>query len=106
MPDSVKELNARSFDDFISKGNCIVDFWAEWCGPCKLLSPVVDEAAKEMKGKVKFGKVNIEELRELTDRFEVMSIPTLIFFKDGEPIEKTSGFIEKKKILEMIKAVF
>jgi len=106
MPDVVKELNARSFDDFVSKGNSVVDFWAEWCGPCKLLSPVVDEAAKEMKGKVKFGKVNIEELRELTDRFEVMSIPALIFFKDGEPIEKTSGFMEKRKLLEMIKAVF
>ena len=106
MSDNVKELNARSFDDFIAKGHCVVDFWAEWCGPCKLLSPVVDEAAKEMKGKVKFGKVNIEELRELTDRFEVMSIPTLIFFKDGEPVEKTSGFIEKKKLLDMIKAVF
>jgi thioredoxin 1 len=106
MSESVKELNARTFDDFISKGNCVVDFWAEWCGPCKLLSPVVDEAAKELKGKVKFGKANIEELRELTDRYEVMSIPTLIFFKDGEPVEKNSGYLDKKKLLEMIKTVF
>lgn len=106
MSDSVKQLNARTFEDFVSKGNSVIDFWAEWCGPCKLLSPVVDEVAKEMKGKVKFGKVNIEELRELTDTYEVMSIPTLIFFKDGEPIEKTSGYLEKKKLLGMIKAVF
>jgi len=106
MSDSVKELNAKTFDDFVSKGDSVIDFWAEWCGPCKLLSPVVDETAKEMKGKVKFGKVNIEELRELTDRFEVMSIPTLIFFKDGEPVEKTSGFMEKRKLLDMIKSVF
>ena len=106
MSELVKELTARTFDDFISKGNCVVDFWAEWCGPCKLLSPIVDEVAKDLNGKVSFGKVNIEEMRELTDKFEIMSLPTLIFFKNGKEVERDSRFLEKKKLLEMIKAVF
>jgi len=106
MSELIKELNARTFDSFISRGNSVVDFWAEWCGPCKLLSPIIDEVAKELNGKVKFGKVNIEEMRELTGKFEVMSLPTLIFFKNGKEVERESRFMEKKNLLGMIKAAF
>jgi len=106
MSENIKELNLKNFDSFISQGNCVVDFWAEWCGPCKMLSPVVEEVAKEMKGKIKFGKVNIENAQELAERFEVMSIPTLIFFKDGEQVEVNTGFIDKKGLSGMINSVF
>jgi len=105
MSENIKELNLKNFDNFISEGNCVVDFWAEWCGPCKMLSPVVDEVAKEMKGKIKFGKVNIENEQDLADRYGVMSIPTLIFFKNGEQVEVSSGYLDKKSLSGMIKAV-
>ena len=106
MSDNIKELNVKSFDDFFSEGKCVVEFWAEWCGPCKMLSPVVEEIAKEMRGKVKFGKINIEDNQEITEKWDVMSIPTLIFFKDGEQVERNSGFIEKKRLSDIIKSVF
>ena len=106
MSDNIKELNAKSFDDFISEGDSVIDFWAEWCGPCKMLSPVVEEIAKEMRGKVKFGKINIEDNQEITEKWDVMSIPTLIFFKDGEQVERNSGFIEKKELSKLIKSSF
>lgn len=106
MPDSIKELNGKNFDEFISKGNAVVDFWAEWCGPCKMLAPIFDEVAKEMKGKAKFGKVNIESGQEIADNLGVMSIPTVIFFKDGEMVERFSGFVDKKKFAEMVKSTF
>ena len=106
MPEIIKELNEKNFDEFASKGKCIVDFWAEWCGPCKMLRPVFEETAKEMKEKVKFGKVDIDSMQELAERFGVMSIQTLIFFKDGEQVEMNTGFVDKKKLGELIKRAF
>jgi len=106
MSDNIKELNAKSFDDFISEGDSVIDFWAEWCGPCKMLNPIVEEIANEMKGKVKFGKINIEDNQEIAEKWDVMSIPTLIFFKDGEQVERNSGFIEKKELSKLIKSSF
>ncbi len=106
MTGNVKELNENNFDDFISEGNAVVDFWAEWCGPCKMIKPVFEEVAGEMKGKVKFGKVNIEDGQELADKFGVLSIPTLIFFKDGEQVEMSSGAMDKKTLTRMISSVF
>ncbi len=106
MPDGIKELNEKNFDEFISKGNCIVDFWAEWCGPCKMLKPVFDEVAKELKGKIKFGKVDIDSGQNIAERFGVMSVPTLIFFKEGEQVEVNSGFVDKKTLLRMIDSAF
>ncbi|MDP1696045.1 MAG: thioredoxin [archaeon] len=103
---SVTELKEANFDDFISEGKVIVDFWAEWCGPCKMLSPIVDELAKEMKGKVHFGKINIDKESDLAQRFEVMSIPALLFFKDGEHIDSTMGAMPKEELKKRINEVF
>ena len=74
-----------------NKGLTIVDFWAEWCGPCRALAPILDEVAKKYTGKVTIGKLNIEENKEKPAEFAIRSIPTLIFFKDGKEVEKVIG---------------
>lgn len=79
----------------------LVDFWAEWCMPCRMLSPVVDELAEE-RGDVRVGKINVDEQPELASRFGVMSIPTLIVFKNGEAVRRSVGVIPRAKIEELI----
>lgn len=81
----------------------LVDFWAGWCGPCKMLSPVVDEVAEEIAGTVKVGKVNVDEESDLARQFRVMSIPTLIVFKNGSAVNQTVGVISKQEILDLVK---
>ncbi|MFC2343026.1 MAG: thioredoxin [Negativicutes bacterium] len=85
-----------------AKGTVLVDFWAAWCGPCRMLSPVVDEVAAELSG-VKVGKVNIDEQPDLAAQFDVMSIPTLVVFKDGKAVNQSVGVIPKEAILKMVK---
>ena len=85
-----------------AKGTILVDFWAAWCGPCRMLSPVVDEVAAELSG-VKVGKVNIDEQPDLAAQFDVMSIPTLVVFKDGKAVNQSVGVIPKEAILKMVK---
>lgn len=85
-----------------AKGTVLVDFWAAWCGPCRMLSPVVDEVAAELPG-VKVGKVNIDEQPDLAAQFDVMSIPTLVVFKDGKAVNQSVGVIPKEAILKMVK---
>ena len=79
----------------------LVDFWASWCGPCRMLSPVVDEIAAEQQ-EVKVCKVNVDEQPELAQQFGIMTIPTLIVFKDGKAVNQSAGVKPKKQILEMI----
>ncbi len=86
----IKDLGEKEFDSFIEKDNAVIDFGAEWCGPCKIMEPQFKKAAETMKN-VKFGKVNIDEEYELASRFHVMSIPTTIFFKDGEVVDRHVG---------------
>lgn len=81
----------------------LVDFWAGWCGPCKMLSPVVDEVAEEIAGTVKVGKVNVDEESDLARQFRVMSIPTLIVFKNGSVVNQSVGVISKQEILDLVK---
>ena len=87
-------------EDF--KGTVLLDFWASWCMPCRMLSPVVDEVAEEMSS-VKVGKVNVDEQQSLAARFDVMSIPTLIVFKDGKEVHRSVGVIPKENIKELVK---
>jgi thioredoxin 1 len=75
----------------------LVDFWASWCGPCKMVSPVIDELANEYEGKIKVGKVNVDEYSSLAAKYQVMSIPTVFMFKDGEPAEKLVGARPKRE---------
>jgi len=106
MTENTTELNDKNFDKNISKGDWVVDFWAEWCGPCKMMAPHFEAAAKLMKGKVHFGKVNVEEAQELAQRFMVMSIPTLIYFKNGEQVNRTAGAMPSDEIAANAKDSF
>jgi thioredoxin 1 len=91
-----------TFDEVIGSSDeaVIVDFWAEWCGPCKMIAPILDEIATEQAGKVKVVKLNVDENQETARRFDVMSIPTLIVFKDGQPAKKMIGAKGKGALLE------
>jgi thioredoxin 1 len=95
-------LTDQTFDEEIGSASepVLVDFWAEWCGPCKMVAPVLDEIAAEQAGKLRVGKINIDENLELARRFDVMSIPTLILFKDGQPQLRIVGAKGKGQLLQ------
>src|SRR5471030_2523348 len=77
----------------------LVDFWAEWCGPCKMIGPIIDQLSVELQGKIKIAKVNVDEAPELAGQFNVMSIPTLLIFKGGNPVDEIVGAMPKDKLL-------
>ena len=81
----------------------LVDFYADWCGPCRMMSPVIDDIAKELEGKVKVGKVNVDNNQELTIKYDVMSIPTNKKKKKGNPVKTFVGVTDKQEILEVLK---
>lgn len=98
-------LKKENFEDEVMKSQIpvLIDFWAGWCGPCKMLSPIVDEVAKELNETVKVAKVNIDEEQDLAKSFGIMSIPTLVLIKNGK-VQKTSvGVVSKTEIIEMTK---
>jgi len=84
----------------------IVDFWAEWCGPCKMLIPILDEVAAEFEGRVVIGKLNVDDNPALASEFAVNSIPTLIFLRNGRVEDQITGLLSKKVLIEKIKQVF
>lgn len=102
---TVKSLTAKNFDEFIKSGVSVIDFHADWCNPCRILSPSVEKASEEMKG-VKFGKVDVDKESKLAQRFYVMSIPTLIFFKNKEQVERMVGAVSKEELVNKIRSVF
>lgn len=95
-------LNNSNFDNTISNGVTLVDFWAEWCGPCRVQIPILDEVSDEIGDKAVVGKVNVDEELELAQKFGIQSIPTLILFKDGAPIDIMVGIQQKEALVEKI----
>ena len=94
-----------SFDELLqSEKLVIVDFWATWCGPCRMLSPLLDEVEAEMEDKVEVVKVNVDDADEIAMRFRIMSIPTLLFFKNGEMVDRTVGAMPKSALVDKINA--
>ncbi|RXZ83408.1 thioredoxin [Paenibacillaceae bacterium] len=88
-------LTKENFKEVTESGVSLVDFWAPWCGPCKMQLPIVEELSGELAGQASIGKVNVDEEPELASQFGVMSIPTLILFKDGQPVDKMVGLQSK-----------
>jgi len=88
-----------------SPGLVMVDFWAVWCGPCQMVAPIVEELAGEYAGKVKVMKINTDENPEIAVRYQVLSIPTILFFKDGQPVEKLVGARPKRQFKEVIESL-
>ena len=95
-------LNDENFDAETAEGIVLVDFWAEWCGPCKMLSPILDQIAEEIDGKAKVVKINAEESMNLAKRFSVRSIPALYVMKDGEIVKNLPGVHDKTALIKAL----
>jgi thioredoxin 1 len=95
---NIVTLTTENFDQEVIKSTApvLVDFWAEWCGPCKMVAPILDELATEYDGKVKIGKVNIDDHQNLAVQYRINSIPTLLFFKNGQIVDQVVGLKSKK----------
>jgi len=104
MSETISNVDQDSFKETVldSTKPVLVDFWAEWCGPCKAIAPVVEELAKEYIGKIEFAKVNVDNAPVLASTYGVMSIPTLIVFKDGKPASQVIGFKSKDDLKKML----
>lgn len=101
------EVKDKDFDKFIKENPAaVVDFWASWCMPCVMLAPTVDAVAKKLAGKVAFGKLNVDENRTTPQKYEVMAIPTLIFFKNGKMVDQVVGSVSQEILEEKIKKHF
>ncbi|MGM8215542.1 thioredoxin [Bacillaceae bacterium W0354] len=92
----------QTFNEEVSEGLVLVDFWATWCGPCKMIAPVLEEVDAEMGDKVKIVKLDVDENQETAQKFGVMSIPTLILFKDGEKVDQAMGYQPKDALVQFI----
>ena len=103
---AIKNCNENDFEDEVLKSNLpvIVDFWAEWCGPCKMLTPILEELSDEMKNEINVVKVNLDENQDLAMKYSIRSIPTLLLFKEGNLIDTKVGLLPKNEIVTWFKS--
>ena len=102
----IKNCNENDFENEVLKSNLpvIVDFWAEWCGPCKMLTPILEELSNEMKNEINIVKVNLDENQDLAMKYSIRSIPTLLLFKEGNLIDTKVGLLPKNEIVTWLKS--
>lgn len=105
MTQHPKYLNDDNFKSEIAQGVTLVDFYADWCGPCRMIAPIVEELAKELDGKAKVAKLDIESAQKTTSQFAVTSIPTLILFKDGQEVKRVVGVRDKAALKSLVQSV-
>lgn len=99
------ELNSSSFQTEIADfaGAAVVDFWAPWCGPCRMMTPIIESLAEKMAGKVKIAKLNVDDTPDIAAKFSVSTIPTLVFFKDGKAVHTSIGVVPEAELEKLIK---
>lgn len=104
MSDKIINVTNDSFEEAVLKSDkpVVVDFWASWCGPCRMVAPIMEELADEFDGKVQIAKVNVDDQGELSAQFRIMSIPTVLIFKDGQVAEKIVGARAKEEFIDFI----
>jgi len=100
-----KELNGTNFEATLAEGVSLVDFWAPWCGPCRMIAPVIEELAEDFDGKANICKVNTDEEQDIAVKFGIRSIPTIMFFKNGEMVDQVVGAQSKQALAEKINAL-
>lgn len=107
MAEGVVVLTSSSWENEVLKSNglVVVDFWAAWCGPCRMVAPTIEELAKEYAGKVKVGKLNTDENSDIASKYKIMGIPTIMFFKNGQKVDQIVGAVPKQQIKAKIDAL-
>ena len=96
------KLNDNNYDEVVSSGLTLVDVFADWCGPCKVISPIIDELSSDYQGQVVFGKLNVDEAPEKTTELGIRNIPTILVYKDGKIVERNTGAVSKNQLKELI----
>ncbi|EGK14905.1 thioredoxin [Desmospora sp. 8437] len=99
---AIKQVTDQTFNDDVASGTVLVDFWAPWCGPCKMIAPELEGLDQEIGDKLTIAKLNVDENPDTAGKFGVMSIPTLMVFKDGQMVDKLTGFQPKAQLLEWV----
>ncbi|MFN3396116.1 MAG: thioredoxin [Thermodesulfovibrionales bacterium] len=107
MAEGIINVTSQTWDSEVlqSKGIVMVDFWAVWCGPCRMIAPTVEELAKEYEGKIKVAKLNTDENPDIASRYKIMGIPTIMFFKDGEKVDQIVGAVPKPQLKAKIESL-
>lgn len=101
-----QQITDANFEELMNSGKpMVVDFWAEWCGPCRMVAPIIDELATEYEGKVTIGKMDVDSNDEVVGRFGIRNIPTVLFFKDGNMVDKVVGAVPKDTFVKKIEAL-
>ena len=106
MSDLVKHITDAEFQGTVATGVTLIDFWAPWCGPCKMIAPILDEIAGELDGRAKIVKINVDDNPQVASQYGIMSIPTLLLFKDGKKVDQKVGALAKPALKAFIEAAF